>query len=158
MKCEELNKVSIDLQGERSRMQHENMEAVRKLNDYQKSIEMAGLDKNKVASQLKDLQTMIDDMTRQKNQAESRVQSAEQRFKTVSIEVGWTDRHCRNHRSIECPIPSCVEIFRLSFREFRASRKPAPAVGSCRTGPPAGRKIPHFSRKISMNGWETLYA
>ena len=48
MKCEELNKVSIDLQGERSRMQHENMEAVRKLNDYQKSIEMAGLDKNKV--------------------------------------------------------------------------------------------------------------
>ena len=31
---------------------------------------------------------MIDDMTRQKNQAESRVQSAEQRFKTVSIEVG----------------------------------------------------------------------
>ena len=96
MKCEELNKVSIDLQGERSRMQHENMEAVRKLNDYQKSIEMAGLDKNKVASQLKDLQTMIDDMTRQKNQAESRVQSAEQRFKTVSIEVGWKDRNCRN--------------------------------------------------------------
>ena len=87
LKCEELNKVVIDVQGERSRLQHDNSEAVRKLNDYQKSIEMAGLDKNKVASQLKDLQTMIDDMTRQKNQAESRVQAAEQRFKTVSIEV-----------------------------------------------------------------------
>ena len=47
MKCEELNKVVIDVQGERSRMQHDNAEAVRKLNDYQKSIEMAGLDKNK---------------------------------------------------------------------------------------------------------------
>ena len=43
-----------------------------------------------MASQLKDLQTMIDDMTRQKNQAESRVQAAEQRFKTVSIEVSWS--------------------------------------------------------------------
>ena len=87
MKCEELNKVVLDVQGAKSLLQHENAEAVRKLNDYQKSIEMAGLDKNKVASQLKDLQTMIDDMTRQKNQAESRVQAAEQRFKTVSIEV-----------------------------------------------------------------------
>ena len=48
MKCEELNKVVIDVQGERSRLQHDNAEAVRKLNDYQKSIEMAGLDKNKV--------------------------------------------------------------------------------------------------------------
>ena len=50
LKCEELNKVVIDVQGARSRLQHDNAEAVRKLNDYQKSIEMAGLDKNKVTS------------------------------------------------------------------------------------------------------------
>ena len=59
LKCEELNKVVIDVQGARSRLQHDNAEAVRKLNDYQKSIEMAGLDKNKVAMFIECLLNLI---------------------------------------------------------------------------------------------------
>ena len=53
--------------------------------------------------------------------------------------------------STEFPIPLCVDFFRLSFRELCASLKPAQAVCSCKTGPTAGHKITHFSRKISMN-------
>jgi seryl-tRNA synthetase len=65
---EDLNRVVVEVQSQKNKMQHEHQEATRKLNDFQQSIQMAGLDKNKIASQLKDLQTTLDDMTRQKHQ------------------------------------------------------------------------------------------
>ncbi len=87
VKMEDLQRVVVEVEGQKSRMAHENTEAVRKLNEFKSAIDMAGLDKNKIASQLKDLQTNLDDMTRQKHQADSRVQSVEQSMKTISIQV-----------------------------------------------------------------------
>jgi chromosome segregation ATPase len=51
------------------------------------AIETAGLDKNKVFSQLKDLQTNLDNLERAKSAAENRVRALEQQLKTVTMEL-----------------------------------------------------------------------
>ena len=65
----------------------ESAESVRKLNEMKHAIECAGLDKNKVASQLKDLQSNLDNVSREKMQAYTKVQSIESAMKTVVIEL-----------------------------------------------------------------------
>ena len=55
------------------------------------------------------------------------------------------------------PIPSLIEIFWLNVFKLRASRGPAQAIGSCRTGPPTGWKIPKtFDEIWRMMGWEMV--
>merc|ERR1719211_386590 len=70
-----------------------NQDSTRKLNEMKLAIETAGLDKNKVAGQLKDLQSNLDSLTRAKNTAESKVKTLEQQIKTLTIE-------CEEHREI----------------------------------------------------------
>lgn len=57
------------------------------MNEMRHAIETAGLDKNKIASQLKEMQSNLDNMSRLKHTAESRVHAVEQQLKTVSIEL-----------------------------------------------------------------------
>merc|ERR1719411_782671 len=55
-----------------------NQDSTRKLNEMKLAIETAGLDKNKVAGQLKDLQANLDMLTKAKNTAETKVQTLQQ--------------------------------------------------------------------------------
>lgn len=87
IKIEDLNRQVIDVSGAKNRLQMENQEAVAKLNEFKHAMDCAGLDKNKVASQLKDLQSNLDNMSRQKMQAESAVHSMEQKMKSITIEL-----------------------------------------------------------------------
>merc|ERR1712226_721681 len=77
-----------------------------KLQEMRMAIETAGLDKNKVASQLKELQVTIDNLSRQKQQAETRVVNIEQQPKTVSIEL---EEHREIRRELERQIAQWKE-------------------------------------------------
>ena len=59
-KCEELNKVVIEVNGAKQRLQMENQDNLRKFNEMKLAIETSGLDKNKLAVQIKDLQSNVD--------------------------------------------------------------------------------------------------
>lgn len=87
IKIEDLNRTVMDVTSQKARLQQENADSVRKFNEMKMAIETAGLDKNKVASQLKDLQSSLDNVSRQKMQAESKIQSMEQQLKVISIEL-----------------------------------------------------------------------
>merc|ERR1719420_42593 len=65
------------------------------------AIETAGLDKNKVVSQLKDLQDKLDGLNRAKNSAETKVQTLQQQIKTLTIE-------CEEHREIRMDLERTV--------------------------------------------------
>merc|ERR1719420_1040305 len=65
------------------------------------AIETAGLDKNKVVSQLKDLQDKLDGLNRAKNSAETKVQTLQQQVKTITIE-------CEEHREIRMDLERTV--------------------------------------------------
>jgi len=56
VKIESLNKTVVEVTSQKNSLVQENAEVSRRLNEYRHAIETAGLDKNKVASQLKDLQ------------------------------------------------------------------------------------------------------
>merc|ERR1719211_976853 len=78
-----------------------NQDSTRKLNEMKLAIETAGLDKNKVAGQLKDLQSNLDNLTRAKNSAETKVKTLEQHIKTLTIE-------CEEHREIRLDLEKTV--------------------------------------------------
>merc|ERR1712179_609689 len=65
------------------------------------AIETAGLDKNKVAGQLKDLQDKLDGLNRAKNSAETNVSTLQQQIKTLTIE-------CEEHREIRMDLERTV--------------------------------------------------
>lgn len=87
IKMEDLNRSVMDMNSGKSRLAMENQENVRMLNEYKHAIEAAGLDKNRIGNQLKDLQSNLDNVSRQKSQAESRVVSIEQHMKSINIEL-----------------------------------------------------------------------
>jgi chromosome segregation ATPase len=87
VKIEDMNRAVIDMTTQKARLQQENADTFKKMNDMKMAIEGAGLDKNRVASQLKDLQTNLDNISRMKQTAEQRVQSMEQVMKTITIEL-----------------------------------------------------------------------
>merc|ERR1712045_457410 len=70
-------------------------------NEMKLAIETAGLDKNKVAGQLKDLQDRLDGLNRAKNSAETKVQTLQQQVKTITIE-------CEEHREIRMDLERTV--------------------------------------------------
>ncbi len=87
VKIEDLSRTVVEVSSQRSHLQQENAEVSRKLNEMRSAIETAGLDKNKVFSQLKDLQTNLDNLERAKSAAENRVRALEQQLKTVTMEL-----------------------------------------------------------------------
>ena len=87
IKIDDMNRAVVELNASKGKLQMENEDAVRKLNEFKHAIDAAGLDKNKVASQLKELQSNVDNISRQKHTAESRVHALEQQLKTITIEL-----------------------------------------------------------------------
>ena len=77
----------IEVNNQKGRLGNENAELNKKLMEFRSAMDMAGLDKNKVASQIKDLQSNMDNVSRQKQEAERRVVTIEQSMKTINIEV-----------------------------------------------------------------------
>ena len=57
------------------------------MNELKHSIDTAGLDKNKLAAQLKEFQENIDALNRAKANAENKVRTLEQSVKTLHIEI-----------------------------------------------------------------------
>eukprot|EP00095_Tigriopus_kingsejongensis_P008176 snap_masked-scaffold405_size181423-processed-gene-0.12 protein:Tk08176 transcript:snap_masked-scaffold405_size181423-processed-gene-0.12-mRNA-1 annotation:"paramyosin " len=87
VKMEDMNRTVMEVTSQKARLQQDNSDSNRKFNEMKMAIESAGMDKNKVASQLKELQVNLDNVSRQKMQAESKIQSVEQHFKSVTIEL-----------------------------------------------------------------------
>merc|ERR1712141_407332 len=83
------------------RLAQDNQDSTRKLNEMKLAIETAGLDKNKVAGQLKDLQSSLDNLNRAKNTAETKVKTLEQHIKTLTI-------GCEEHREIRLDLERTV--------------------------------------------------
>merc|ERR1712072_309987 len=86
VKIQDMSKSIIDMTSQKTRLAQDNQESSRKLNEMKLAIETAGLDKGKISGQLKDLQANLDNLTRAKNSAETRVKTLEQNLKTVTIE------------------------------------------------------------------------
>merc|ERR1712088_740607 len=78
VKIQEMSKSIIEIASQKQRLSQDNQDGTRKLNEMKLAIETAGLDKNKVSGQLKDLQSNLDNLTRAKNTAESKVKTLEQ--------------------------------------------------------------------------------
>merc|ERR1711936_487747 len=86
VKIQEMSKNIIEITSQKQRLSQDNQDSTRKLNEMKLAIETAGLDKNKVAGQLKDLQANLDMLTKAKNTAETKVKTFEQQIKTLHIE------------------------------------------------------------------------
>merc|ERR1711956_136117 len=74
-KCEELNKTVIQVSSDKQRLQQDAQDANRKFNEMKLAIETSGLDKNKLAGSIKDMQDNIDALTRIKHSAEMTIKN-----------------------------------------------------------------------------------
>merc|ERR1712072_1339804 len=101
VKIQDMSKSIIDMTSQKTRLAQDNQDSTRKLNEMKLAIETAGLDKNKVAGQLKDLQSSLDNLNRAKNTAETKVKTLEQHIKTLTIE-------CEEHREIRLDLERTV--------------------------------------------------
>merc|ERR1719471_123159 len=65
----------------------EAQESAKKLNEMKLSLEHAGLDKNKFATQLDELRRAADNEARNVNAANTKIQSLERTIKTLNVEI-----------------------------------------------------------------------
>merc|ERR1712203_304021 len=101
MGFQDMSKSIIEMTSQKQRFAQDSQDSSRKLNEMKMGIETAGLDKNKVAGQLKDLQDRLDGLNRAKNSAEKKVQTLQQQVKTITIE-------CEEHREIRMDLERTV--------------------------------------------------
>merc|ERR1711981_250113 len=101
VKIQEMSKSIIEMTSQKTVLAQNNQDSTRKLNEMKLAIETAGLDKNKVVGQLKDLQSSLDNLNRAKNTAETKVKTLEQHIKTLTIE-------CEEHREIRLDLERTV--------------------------------------------------
>lgn len=85
-KIEALNKTVIEVTSAKQRLQQENADANRRFNEMKAAIEMSGLDKNKLAGSIKDLQSMCDEHARARASAETTIKNIEQKFKSLTVD------------------------------------------------------------------------
>ena len=71
VKIQEMNKAILTVTSEKTKLQQDNTDTVRRMNELKHSIDTAGLDKNKLAAQLKEFQENIDALNRAKAGAEN---------------------------------------------------------------------------------------
>merc|ERR1711874_776035 len=71
----------------KQRLQMEAQESAKKLNEMKLSLEHAGLDKNKFATQLDELRRAADNEARNVNAANTKIQSLERTIKTLNVEI-----------------------------------------------------------------------
>merc|ERR1719308_799861 len=71
----------------KQRLQMEAQDSAKKLNEMKLSLEHAGLDKNKFASQLDELRRAADNEARNVNAANTKIQTLERTIKTLTVEI-----------------------------------------------------------------------
>merc|ERR1719333_1847735 len=84
---EDLNRNVADMTSAKARLQMEAQESAKKLNEMKLSLEHAGLDKNKFATQLDELRRAADNEARNVNAANTKIQSLERTIKTLNVEI-----------------------------------------------------------------------
>merc|ERR550532_2688500 len=87
VKIEGLNRSVADMTSAKQRLQMEAQESAKKLNEMKLSLEHAGLDKNKFATQLDELRRAADNEARNVNAANTKIQSLERTIKTLTVEI-----------------------------------------------------------------------
>jgi len=87
VKIEGLNRSVADMSSAKQRLQMEAQESAKKLNEMKLSLEHAGLDKNKFATQLDELRRAADNEARNVNAANTKIQSLERTIKTLNVEI-----------------------------------------------------------------------
>merc|ERR1712036_40005 len=79
------NKTVIAVSSDKQRLQMDCQDANRKFNEMKLAIETSGLDKNKLAGQIKDLQDNIDALSRVKHSAEATIKNLEVKIKEITV-------------------------------------------------------------------------
>merc|ERR1719361_2363346 len=87
VKIEGLNRNVADMSSAKHRLQMEAQESAKKLNEMKLSLEHAGLDKNKFATQLDELRRAADNEARNVNAGNTKIQSLERTIKTLNVEI-----------------------------------------------------------------------
>merc|ERR1719362_1793309 len=87
VKIEGLNRSVADMSSAKQRLQMEAQESAKKLNEMKLSLEHAGLDKNKFATQLDELRRAADNEARNVNAGNTKIQSLERTIKTLNVEI-----------------------------------------------------------------------
>merc|ERR1719464_1741392 len=87
IKIGDLNRSVADMTSAKQRLQMEAQDSAKKLNEMKLSLEHAGLDKNKFATQLDELRRAADQETRNRNAAETKITSLERNIKTLMVEI-----------------------------------------------------------------------
>merc|ERR1719464_1306124 len=87
VKIEGLNRSVADMTSSKQRLQMEAQESAKKLNEMKLSLEHAGLDKNKFATQLDELRRAADNEARNVNAGNTKIQSLERTIKTLNVEI-----------------------------------------------------------------------
>merc|ERR1719273_2864722 len=87
VKIEGLNRSVADMTSAKQRLQMEAQEPAKKLNEMKLSLEHAGLDKNKFATQLDELRRAADNEARNVNAGNTKIQSLERTIKTLNVEI-----------------------------------------------------------------------
>merc|ERR1712226_1496553 len=87
VKIEGLNRSVADMTSSKQRLQMEAQESAKKLNEMKLSLEHAGLDKNKFATQLDEIRRAADNEARNVNAGNTKIQSLERTIKTLNVEI-----------------------------------------------------------------------
>merc|ERR1740129_2658741 len=83
----DLNRSVADMTSAKQRLQMEAQDSAKKLNEMKLSLEHAGLDKNKFATQLDELRRAADNEARNVNAANTKIQGLERTIKTLNVEI-----------------------------------------------------------------------
>merc|ERR1740129_859892 len=83
----DLNRSVADMTSSKQRLQMEAQDSAKKLNEMKVSLEHAGLDKNKFATQLDELRRAADNEARNVNAANTKIQGLERTIKTLNVEI-----------------------------------------------------------------------
>merc|ERR1739844_211112 len=87
IKIEDMNRSVADMTSAKQRLQMEAQDSAKKLNEMKLSLEHAGLDKNKFATQLDELRRAADIEARNVNAANTKIQGLERTIKTLTVEI-----------------------------------------------------------------------
>ena len=77
----------IEITAAKQRLHTDHQESTKQLNAMKLAIDNAGLDKGKLAGNLKDLQSNLDAMARSKGQAENEIKNMQHAIKILTSEV-----------------------------------------------------------------------
>merc|ERR1712001_258334 len=106
------NKTVIQVSSDKHRLQQDAADATRKFNEMKLAIETSGLDKNKLAGQIKDLMDNVQALTRVKMSAETTIKNLEVKIREITIKY-------EEERNIRIDLEKGVGKFRDEAKEWK---------------------------------------